>query len=406
MVPVDVMLLERMPLTSNGKVDRKVLPMPLEMQLGSTGSYVAPSTDLESKLVDIWQDVLNVRPIGVTDNFFERGGHSLLVVRLLGRVEEKFRRDITISAFFRKPTIRDLVEMMEQGEVADVPALVPIQRGGWLNPFFCVHALGGDVGYFNTLAQYMGDEQPFYALQAPYPTDLKEYVSIEDMAAHYVEEVCQAHSGPYHLGGYSFGSVVAFEMAQQLKRQGREVGVLALLEGGSPYLIKDLKANLELMTAAGLARDLARLADIELDLPHKQVQAMSLDEGLEFILEKLRRTKLLSERVGIPWMHRFLRGAMLRMEAVKKYNPVVYDGIIMLFRSEQNEPETEKAWLELGVDVLNPSLGWDLLSSKPLVIQRVPGFHVTMVEEPHAQVLGAQLRRAINETELEGAVTN
>jgi thioesterase domain-containing protein len=94
------------------------------------------------------------------------------------------------------------------------------------------------------------------------------------------------------------------------------------------------------------------------------------------------------------------------MEAVKKYNPVVYDGVITLFRSEQNEPETEKAWLELGVDVLNPSLGWDLLSSKPLVIQRVPGFHVTMVEEPHAQVLGAQLRRAINETELEGAVTN
>lgn len=405
MVPVDVMALERIPLTSNGKVDRKALPLPLEMQLGSTGGYVAPSSDLESKLVDIWQDVLNVRPIGVTDNFFERGGHSLLVVRLLGRVEEKFRREITISAFFRKPTIRDLVEMLEKGEVADVPSLVPIQRGGWLPPFFCVHALGGDVGYFSTLAQYLGDEQPFYALQASFPTDLKEFVSIEEMATRYVGEICRAHSGPYHLGGYSFGSVVAFEMAQQLKRQGREVGVLAMLEGGSPYMIKNLNANLELMTAAGMARDLARLADIELDLPHEQVQAMGLEEGLNFILEKLRETKLLSERVGIPWMHRFIRGAMLRMEAVKRYSPVVYDGVITLFRSEYNEPETEKAWLELGIDVRKPSLGWDLLSSKPMVIQTVPGYHVTMVEEPHARVLGAQLRRAIDATQVESAVT-
>ncbi len=401
MVPVDVILLDRMPLTSNGKVDRKNLPLPLKMQPGSAGGYVAPSSDLESKLVDIWQEVLNVQPIGVTDNFFERGGHSLLVVRLLARVEEKFRREILISAFFRKPTIRDLVGMMEEGEVADVPALVSIQRGAWRTPFFMVHALGGDVGYFSCLAQHMGDDQPFYGLQAPYPTDLKEFVSIEEMAARYVEEVCKAYNGPYHLGGYSFGSVVAFEMAQQLKRQGREVGVLTLLEGGSPYQIKQLDGDLQLMTVAGLARDLARLANIDLDLPHEKVQAMKLEEALEFILEKLKRSKLLSERLGIPWMRRFSHGAILRMEAIKRYNPAVYDGVIRLFRSELNEPETEKAWLELGVDLSNPSLGWDLLSTKPLVIERIPGYHVTMVEEPYAPVLAAKLRSAIDETNAE-----
>lgn len=401
MVPVDVMVLDRMPLTSNGKVDRKNLPLPLKMQLGSTGGYVAPSSDIESKLIDIWQDVLKVQPIGVTDNFFERGGHSLLVVRLLASIEERFRREISISAFFRKPTIRDLVEMMEQGEAADVSPLVPLQRGGWRAPFFMVHALGGDVGYFSSLAQHMGEDQPFYALQAPYPTDLKEFVSIEDMAARYVEEICQVYSGPYHLGGYSFGSVVAFEMAQQLKRQGREVGVLALLEGGSPYLIKHLDADLQLMTAAGLARDLARLGNVELDLPHAQVQAMKLEEGLEFILDKLKRTKLLSERLGIPYMRRFTRGALLRMEAVKRYSPGVYDGVIRLFRSELNEPETEKAWLELGIDVVSPPLGWDLLSTKPLVIQRVPGYHVTMVEEPHVRVLASKLRSVLDESSVE-----
>jgi thioesterase domain-containing protein/acyl carrier protein len=400
MVPVDVIVLQRMPVTSSGKVDRKNLPTPQKMQLSATGSYLPPSSDLEAKLVGIWQDVLKVQPIGVTDNFFDRGGHSLLVVRLLAHVEERFRREIPISAFFQKPTIRDLVVMMEEGKIAEVPPLVTIQRGGWRPPLFMVHALGGDVGFFSALAQHMGEDQPFYALQAPYPTDLKKFVSIEEMATRYVEEVCKVYSGPYHLGGYSFGSAVAFEMAQQLTRQGREVALLAFLEGGSPYLMKHLEADVELMMVAGLARDLARLASLELDLPHEQVQAMKLDEGLEFILDKLKRTKLLSERLGIPWMRRYTRGAMLRLEAIRRYSPPKYDGEITLFRSEQNEPETEKAWLALGVDVTSASLGWDPLC-KRLVIQRVPGYHTTMVEEPHARVLGAKLRSAIDETNLD-----
>src|SRR5262249_19788588 len=145
MVPVDVMVLDRMPLTSNGKVDRKNLPLPAQMQLGSSGSYVPPQNDLERQLVRFWENILNDRPIGVTDIFFERGGHLLLVVRLLAQVEEVYRREVSISSFFRKPTIRDLIEMVDKGDVAEVNALVCLQRGAWRPPFFVVHALGGDV---------------------------------------------------------------------------------------------------------------------------------------------------------------------------------------------------------------------------------------------------------------------
>ncbi len=400
MVPVDVMVLDRMPLTSNGKVDRKSLPLPAQMQLGSTGSYVPPKNEIEEQLVAIWEEILNVRPIGVTDNFFERGGHSLLVVRLLAQVEDKYRREITISSFFRKPTIRDLIEMIDKGDIAEVDALVCIQRGAWRPPIFIVHALGGDVLYFRTLAAEMGDDQPFYGLQGTYPGDLKEFISIEELASNYLEEICAAHPGPYHIGGYSFGSVVAFEMARQLKQQGREVGVLAMLEGGSPYEVKHLDADVRLHTVAGLARDLARLANQEFDLPNdlikEMVKTMPLEEGVEFIIQKLRREGLLSERIGVPWMRKFIHGAMLRMESVKQYSPDPYDGVITMFRSELNEPETEKMWLEFGVDVTSPPLGWDKLSTKPMVIERVPGYHVTMVELPHAKVLAAKLRAAID----------
>lgn len=405
MVPVDVMVLDRMPLTSNGKVDRKNLPLPAQMQLGSSGSYVPPQNDFERQLVKLWEDILNVRPIGVTDNFFERGGHSLLVVRLLAQVEEIYRREISISSFFRKPTIRDLIEMADKGDVAEVNALVCIQRGVWRAPFFVVHALGGDVRYFHTLAGYMGDDQPFYGLQGTYPGDLKEFISIEEMASNYVEEIVAAHPGPYHLGGYSFGSSVAFEMATQLKRQGKEVGVLAFLEGSSPYIVKHVDADLRLMTVAGLARDLARLADKPFDLPHSLVKdlvkQMTLEEGIEFIIQKLRNENLLSERIGIPWMRKFIHGTMLRMESIKQYSPEPYDGEITLFRSEKNEPETVKMWLELGVDVESPPLGWDELTTKPLVIENVPGYHVTMVEEPYAKVLAVKLRAAIDKTSAE-----
>ena len=405
MVPVDVMVLDRMPLTSNGKVDRKNLPLPAQMQLGSSGSYVPPANTFERELVKLWEEILNVRPIGVTDNFFERGGHSLLVVRLLAEVEEEYRREITISSFFRKPTIRDLIEMVDKGDVAEVDALVRIQRGAWRQPLFMVHALGGEVGYFRTLAGYMGDDQPFYALQGPYPADLKEFISIEDIARNYLEEVVAAYPGPYHLGGYSFGSPVAFEMATQLRRQGKEVGVLGFLEGGSPYMLKHVDADLRLMTVAGLARDLARLANKPFELPHDQVKEMvkqmTLEEGIEFIIQKLQKEELLSERIGVPWMRKFIRGAMLRMESTKQYSPEPYDGEITLFRSEENEPETAKMWLELGVDVVSPPLGWDLLSTKPLVIENVPGYHTTMVEEPHAKVLGAKFRAVIDKASAE-----
>ncbi len=405
MVPVDVMVLDRMPLTSNGKVDRKNLPLPAQMQLGSSGSYVPPETDFEKQLVKLWEEILNVRPIGVTDNFFERGGHSLLVVRLLAHVEQIFRREITISSFFRKPTIRDLIEMIDKGDFAEVDALVCIQRGAWRAPFFVVHALGGDVGYFSTLAECMGDDQPFYGLQGTYPADLKEFISIEDIARDYVEEIVAAHPEPYHLGGYSFGSPVAFEMARQLKRQGKEVGVLALLEGISPYCIKHVDADIQLMTVAGLARDIARMSNVKFDLPHSLVKelekTMSLDEGIEFIVQKLRKENLLSERIGLPWMRRFIQGSNLRRESIKQYSPEPYDGVITLFRAEVTEPETVKMWLELGVDVLSPTLGWDRLSTKPLVIEKVPGYHVTMVEEPHAKVVGAKLRAAIDRASAE-----
>src|SRR5262249_43491653 len=160
--------------------------------------------------------------------------------------------------------------------------------------------------YFQTLAGYMGDDQPFYGLQGTYPSDLTEFISIEEMASNYLEEITAAHPEPYHLGGYSFGSTVAFEMATQLKRQGKEVGVLAFFEGSSPYTIKHIGADLRLMTVAGLARDLARLANKPFDLPHtlvkELVKQMTLEEGTEFIVQKLRDENLLSERIGIPWM--------------------------------------------------------------------------------------------------------
>jgi len=402
MVPVDVMVLEKMPLTSNGKVDRKALPLPLEMQLGQSGSYVAPSTDVEVQLVEIWQDILNVRPIGVTDNFFQRGGHSLLVVRLLARVEDQFGRELTISGFFQKPTIRDLVAALETDEVEEFPALVQIQRGGSLDPIFCVHSQGGDVGYFSRVAQYMGDEQPFYALQALAPPDLTEYVSIEEMAAHYLSEICKVRRfGPYHLGGHSFGSVIAFEMAQQLVRQGREVGLLALIGGGSPLLLKGLNSSIELMTVAGMARDIARMARVDFDLPHEEVQRLGREYGmeyaLEYILDKCKRTNLLSDKVGLPWIRRFIRGVMLQTEAVKNYQPDVYDGVITYYTATESELENEKAWESLGIDD-SPTHRWEELSTKPLVIRKIPGFHSTMTDEPNVQVLAEQLCLGIRES--------
>ena len=181
----------------------------------------------------LWEELLGAQGIGTDQDFFDIGGHSLLAVRMLYGVERTFGKRLPTSLLFESATIQKLASWLrKEGWKPSWSSIVPVQTSGYKRPFFCVHGVGGNVIGFRALANYFDPERPFYALQ-PQGLDGKQSClnTVEEMAAHFISEVRRVQpKGPYYLGGFSFGGVVAYEMARQLSSMGDTVGVLALLD--------------------------------------------------------------------------------------------------------------------------------------------------------------------------------
>ena len=204
------------------------------VRTGTGEGYVAPQTDMERKLCELWQGLLHVERVGIQDNFFELGGHSLLAVRLFAQIEKIAGRKFPLVTLFQAPTVEQLARVL----CRETPAtrvrslLVPIQPQGSKPPLFLVHGAGGDVlwGYAN-LAAHLDPEQPVYGIKSRGQAGLEEFTNLEEMASCYVAEMLglQPH-GPYYVGGYCFGGNVAYEMARQLHARGESVALVALLD--------------------------------------------------------------------------------------------------------------------------------------------------------------------------------
>ena len=402
MVPSVFVHLEELPRTANGKVDRRNLPAPDRENSETKDVFLAPRDDLERALVQIWQDVLKRESVGVRDNFFELGGHSLLAVRLMARVKQQFKQELPLATLFRTATVEKLADILRH-EVVRLPwaPLVDIQSGGSRLPFFCVHPVGGQVLCYRELARYLGPDQPFYGLQAPPLTEIGTYSpSIEEIAAYYIESVREVQpAGPYLLGGWSFGGVVAFEMAQQLRRWNHEVGLLAMLDTGSPLQGRKFVLGDDATLLADFVKEAVHQKGKELALTADDLRELELDEQLTYIFEKLKLVNLaptdISPEIYVALMRQHLQGYRSRARAVADYEPVHYPGQVTVFRASKMDPEAIDAYRERGMYPLDPALGWGELSSEPVNVHMVPGYHETLCQEPYVQVLAGLLRACI-----------
>jgi aspartate racemase len=238
MVPSDFMLLEAMPLTPNGKVDQRALPAP-DLAMRTAGeAFVAPVLAVHQKLVEIWEDVLNVRPIGIKDNFFSLGGHSLLAARMVDRIEQLFGKKLPLATFFAGATIDHLAEVLQdEQQVTDSRTpVVRVQAGGSSRPLFFLHGDWAGGGFYCIdLSRDLGPDQPFYILEPYKFNDLPIPPSFEAMAAAHIKSLRIVQpEGPYLLGGFCNGGLMAYEIAQQLHAQGQKVDFLALIDPATP----------------------------------------------------------------------------------------------------------------------------------------------------------------------------
>lgn len=233
MVPSAMVMLDRFPLTPNGKVDRKALPAPARSAATVESASPMFRDALDLQLIHLWEKVLGVRPIGLRDNFFDLGGNSLVAVRLFSEMRTLFGRSLPLSVLLQAPTVEKLADVLRKdGWSPRWTSLVPMQPGGSKPPFFCVHGGGGNVLIYRELARHLGADYPFYGLQArglDGKTDC--LTTVETMAATYLHEIRELQpEGPYYLGGFCMGGQVAVEMAQRLVRDGQQVNLLFVID--------------------------------------------------------------------------------------------------------------------------------------------------------------------------------
>jgi amino acid adenylation domain-containing protein len=234
MIPAAFVAMDRFPLTPSGKIDRKSLPPPgREHAAADEKAYVSPRDETERILCRVWAETLQLDRIGIDDNFFDVGGHSLLGARLFARMGEELGQSLPLGVLFERPTVRRLAEVLRTPPAQrTASSLVAITRGESPAPIFAVPGIGGNVIGFADLARWLGPEQPFYAFQAiGLDGHAEPLESIEAMANRYLAEIrsIQPH-GPYVLLGACFGATVAYEMARQALAMNEGVAFLGLLE--------------------------------------------------------------------------------------------------------------------------------------------------------------------------------
>jgi pyochelin synthetase len=233
MIPSRITVLDRLPLTGNGKIDRRQLDA---MNLADTvdrREHVAPRDETEAALADIWETILGVTPVGVHDNFFDLGGQSFAALRVVGLIGERLGQRVTLGKLIEHPTIARLAERLGQAQAAASP-LIRLRETAAGDPWFFVHPAGGSVMCYRDLAELL--DGPCHALQAAAPAAGREAPgTVEEMAAVYLDAVRQVRqNGPYRLGGWSSGAIVAFEMARQLEKSGEPVDRVAVIDAPAP----------------------------------------------------------------------------------------------------------------------------------------------------------------------------
>ena len=373
MVPPHFVVLDGLPLTPNGKVDRKRLPEPDGKSMAAS-SYVPPRTELERRLVAMWEELLEARPVGVEDDFFALGGHSLLAVRLFAAIERELGQSIPLGTLLRAPTVARLAQVLDgAGEPARFTSLVTIQPVGSLAPIFCVHGHFGEVLFYRPLSARLGSAQPFHALASASLSGAGPvHRSIEEMAAHYLAEIRQVRPrGPYALAGYCFGSVVAFEMAQRLLREGETVSFLGLLMGydrPDPHpLVHKLRRMTDRVRRDGFMNEAG-------------VVATELAKRV-----KSRLWRVAYARLGERLPERFLDNVPeMNVQAALRYRAVPYPGRMTVFFS--GAPDGF---------VLDSRLDLCGLEAREVEVHRVPGNRDSMMREPHVAVLAQKIEESL-----------
>ena len=358
-----------------------------------TTAQMTANDEITRELTRIWRELLLVETVGTDQNYFDLGGDSALAVELFTRIEEEFKVKLPLAILFEAPTIDELARVIRAETTSTSTSgwspLVAIQPKGTRPRFFCMHGAGGNVLIYRELAQHLGEDQPFFGLQAQgLDGSCPPLATVEEMATLYAQELrkFQPH-GPYFIGGYCMGGTLAYEVARQLRLGGEEIGLLALFDTmnwcnvGAPTAWTNAYHSIEkvLFHAANLFQ-------------------LKGSGRREFIREKVKdlrdrlpvwkgivSAKFSKDAEATPQSHNLARIWQANDRACLIYVPKPFAGVVTDFR-----PSKQYRMFNL------PNLKWEQLAQRGQQIVNLPVYPAGMLVEPFVQHLAKSLRSAID----------
>lgn len=360
MVPSEIIILQALPRTPNGKVDRGALPDPMKLRASAGAEAPAPGSTAEA-IVSMFRQVLGREGIGQDDGFFVLGGHSLLAVRLFALIEDRLKKRLPLATLMAAPTPRELAAVIDADTADDHRSpIVPIRAAGSRRPFFCVHGMDGDVLFLQRLLAHTSKDQPIYGLQARGMDGVERpQATVEEMGATYERAIREVQpEGPYVIGGYSLGGMIALEICQRLAQRGERVERLVLLDTRIPRAVAEHHARKTLIQRA----------------------RWQMRNGPAFMVRKVYRGVIqpkayrIFERAGLqqPRPLRRLATRFANLKAYFAYQPRAWGGPTTMIRADIQEA----IFRDLG------AFGWEHVA--------IGGLEVVPVRCDHANFFGAR----------------
>jgi len=387
MVPAAFVVMEKFPLTTNGKLARAALPSPETSALAAVaaGSFIAPNGEMESKLAAIWESVIGRNHIGRESDFFAVGGTSLNALSVMERVYRDFGVKLPLGVMFESPRLSEFATRIEIAELepASHSPITCIQPEGDGTPLFLLHGGDGGALFYRCLLPKLGRAHPVWVIESPGITEdawiLKRH-SIESCAAEYLKLIRSVHpNGPVIVGGYSYGGVVAHEMCQLLSEEGSEAEMLLLFDTENPadgpreYSLTERIAAGWRLGGSGLGSKIKHLAN-------RFTEGLRSKGKHDAVVSEVR--KLTEEsRVANTAEKRTAQIHETHVDALNAWEPDFYDGPALLFRTDAISDKYERTG----------DYNWRT-TTPSLKIVRVGGDHLVLFEEPWVSVLAERLR--------------
>lgn len=374
--PDAIVPVKAFPLTPNGKIDTKALPDVSAVRV-QAGESDALQTGTERRLAAIWSELTGTSNVRRSDDFFKIGGHSLLAIRVFERIRRDLGPALPLSSLLQDPSLAGIAALIDKAmsptphteERPSFSLIARVQTEGSRPPFVCIHGGDGGIIFYRDLAPHLEKDRPFWAIEAPTLNQAEPVTAepIEQMAEKYLSLLrSERGDGPFLLGGYSFGGLVAFEMACLLAKDGMQVPLLVLFDTSNPAVKGRMFTPRERLLRACRLKSGNRLS----------VRAAHL---LKRALSRVRVSDEEEQKVLRDPRHEEICAAHL--QAMRAYRPGFYPGKLTLFKAAEQDPFVK----------LTDDYGWSAAASE-VEITRIPGCHMTLFETANVAVLGHELR--------------